>query len=465
MARQLDFRPLDFRASILNDRTGSYISGAIQDIGKAATGAIRERRARKEQIKKDFIDQMTYDTSITGNNIINNRVSYEYGKLKDKYLKVMQDRKGWLTPEDMINLRSDMEGLSSLANQLKSVQNMFNNAKKIAISKDGRDMFDLDTSKWGELMSIVSGETDTANLIGELNNIQQSDTEFPFLNYQAHDILSFENSLIKPYRQTFAGDTEQVQSTKEKEGKQYTSTTKITSFGTPEDAMDFYKGNLLKLGQRGIGYIKGIQNNLTQQEKEEAIKQYGTKSENQSQTPYLDYYLKNKFNPEKLTRLKEEKKITAKPLSKGAGGLSLFFGGGAKPGPDQYVPKRDVVEGVDMNEYVEFAKAGIRPKSVQQVTVTGAQRINDGNISEPMNLDSPSDYKIAGYSLDRNKIILTEKASVPGYSYQKTYMVPYKGNEHFLDKLFDEETLKEIQRRSSEGARTKGLNERKKIKW
>lgn len=445
----LDFSPLDFRNAILADQKGRIINKTIENISDIATGAIRERQARKEKLKKDFVDQMTYDTAITGNNIINNRVAYEYEQLRNKHLKVMQDKRGWLTPEDTINLRSDMQGLISLASQLKSVQNMYDSARQAATSKEGRDMYDLDTEKWGDLMEIISGEKDTTNLIGELNNITQSDTEFPFLNFQMHDILSFENDLVKPYRQTYAGDTKQAQSIVEKGGKQISSTVKTTDFGTENDAKDFFKANLLKLGQSGMGYIKDIQAKLTPEEKNAALIQYGPGSLNRSDTPYLDYYIDNKFDPQKLIKEKEEKKYLSKPTTK-AGGLSLFFGGaGQKPEPGQYVPRPDNVEGVKLKEYVEFGRAGISPKNLPQVTVKGAQRINRGNVSEPVNLNRISDYKVAGYDLDRNRIILTQKENIGGYPVIKTFMVPYKGNENFLDKVFDDETLKEIQRRAN----------------
>lgn len=453
MARQLDFNPLDFRQAIAADPAGKAIAGTISHVLGTAAQGIQARQQKKEQLKKDFIEQMKYDTSITGNNIINNRVAFEYQKLRDKHLKVLADRKGWLTPEDQINLRSDMQALASLANELKSVQKYYDLARQKSLTKDGRQTFNLNTDKWGELMAGLSGDEPIDNLLQALRNVKQSDTEFPFLEYKPFDVSVLENIARKQYRQQFKGDTQTESYTVEKNGKTYTTTKKTTSYGDEISARGFMKNTFLD-NPNAINFSKGLQEKLTDTQKQEALSKYGPESENPSKTPFLDYYVNDIFNPSKFTEDIEQTKAATKPTRKG-GGLSLIFGGGTAKGPDEYKPQEDQVEGIKLNEYVEFAKAGRTPKTVRQVTVTGAQRVRNGNIEEAKNLDTPSDYTVAGYSLDKNKIILTKKEKGQFGDITRTYFVPFKGNEHFLKGLFDEKTMQEIERRAGKTKETK----------
>jgi hypothetical protein len=447
MARQLDFNPLDFRQAIAADPAGRAIAGTISHVfGKTAEG-IQKRQEKKEQIKKDFIEQMKYDTSITGNNIINNRVAYEYQKLRDKHLKVLAERKGWLTPEDQINLRSDMQALSSLTNELKSVQNLYDKAKQNSLTKDGRQTFNLNTDKWGELMAGLSGDEPINNLLQALNDVKQSDSGFPFLEYKPFNVSVLENVARKQYRQQFKGDTQTESYTVEKNGKTYTTAKKTTTYGDDISARGFMKNSFLD-NPNAINYSKGLQEKLTDSQKRDALNKYGPESENPSKTPFLDYYVNDIFNPSKFTQEVEQTKEATRPTRKG-GGLSLIFGGGTAKGPDEYKPQEDQVEGVKLNEYVEFAKAGRTPKTVRQVTVTGAQRVRNGNVEEAKNLDTPSDYTVAGYSLDDNKIILTKKEKGQFGDITRTYFVPLKGNEHFLKGLFDDKTMQEIEKRAN----------------
>lgn len=415
---------------------------------QATADIIRERHKKKEEIKKDFIDQMSYDTTITGNNIINNRIAHEYGNLRNKHLKILEERKGWLTPEDTINLRSDMSALSSLANELKSAQSYYENARKAAQTRDGRTRFELDTDKWGDLMAVISGEEDVGNLVGYLNDLKISDTEFPFLQYRPFDLGAFSNLARKNYRNQFKGDIQEESHETEREGKRYISTKRTTSYGDDKQAREFYKNYFLG-SPNSTNLSKGLQQELSESQKAEAMKLYGPESDTPSDTPFLDYYAYNIFEPTKFTQDIETTKRTVKPVRKGTGGLSLFFGGG-NAGPGQYKPQADNVEGIDFAEYVEFAKAGRTPKTVKQVTVSGAEEISGGDISNPVDLTTPDDYTVAGYSLDKNRIILTKKDKSTGFEITESYMVPYRGNEHFLKDLFDEKTMQEIERRAGQ---------------
>lgn len=444
MARQLDFSPLDFRQAILADPAGKAISKTIQTGFQAAQGAIEERRAKKEAIKKDFIEQMTYDTSITGNNIINNRVAYEYQKLRDKHLKVLSERKGWLKPEDLINLRSDMMGLSSLANELKSTQSLYENARRMAITKDGRSTFDLDTQKWGDLMSIISNDDTTDNLLEKLNEIKQSDSEFPFLNYRPYDLNILEKEARKAYRQEYKGDISQETVKLEKGGKKHTTNVKTVSYGDDNSARGYLKTSLLG-NPNSINYTKGLQSILTEDQKNEAMQLYGAKSENPSMVPFVDYYINNMFDPKKFTKDVTTTQTISEPIkATGTGtgkGLTLIFGGGKETGPNEYAPQQDQVEGVKFNEYVEFAKAGKKPKSVDQVTVKGAQLLTGEGAEPAGDITEPNDYLVIGYDAEKDMILLSQKLS--GGFYQ-TYMAPRKDNEHFLQGLLSEETLKSL---------------------
>ena len=448
MARQLDFNPLDFRQAIIADPAGKAIVGTVGHVLGDVSGAIEERKARKAKIEKDFVDQMKFDTSITGNNIINNRVAYEYGKLRDKHLKILAERKGWLTPEDQINLRSDMQALAGLTNELKSIQKLYDQARQKSLTKDGRQNFDLNTDKWGELMSGLSGNESIDNLLYFLQQVKQSDTEFPFLEFKPYDISVLEKTARKDYRQQNKGDTSVESITSERNGKTYSTSIKTTSYGDEEAARNFMRSSILN-SPNAINFSKGLQQKLTEQQKQEALAKYGPESEEPSKTPYLDFYVNDMFDPSKFTQEIEETKSVVKPVRKGGGGLSLIFGGGSAKGPDEYKPQQDQVEGLQLNQYVEFAKAGRTPKTVRQVTVTGAQRVRNGKMENAENLDTPSDYTVAGYSLDDNKIILTKKEKGQFGDITKTYMVPYQGNEHFLKGLFDEKTMQEIDKRAS----------------
>lgn len=446
MARQLDFNPLDFRQAIAADPVGKAIAGTIGKISGVATQAIEERQVKKAKIEKDFIEQMKFDTSVTGNNIINNRIAYEYEKLRDKHLKVLAERKGWLTPEDQINLRSDMQALAGLTNELKSIQNLYDQARQKGTTGKGREIYDLNTDKWGELMAGLTGEEPISNIKAKILDIKQSDTDFPFLNYQPYDISVLEKTARKEYRQQNKEDTNIESMTTERNGKTYTTSVKTTSYGDETSARNFMRSSFLG-SPNSTNFSKGLQQQLTEEQKREALSKYGPKSDNPSKTPYLDYYINDVFDPSKFIRDVEISKEAVKPTRKG-GGLSLIFGGGTVKGPDEYKPKPDQVEGIQLNEYVEFAKAGRTPKTVRQVTVTGAQRVRNGKIEKAQSLDTPSDYTVAGYNLDDNQIILTRKEKGQFGDITKTYMVPYRGNEHFLKGLFDEKTMQEIDRRS-----------------
>lgn len=448
MARQLDFSPLDFRQAIMSDPAGKSIAGAISGVSKSVTGAIQQRQKRKEAIKKDFVDQMTFDTSITGNNIINNRIAYEYGKLRNKHTKILADRKGWLTPEDMINLRSDMQGLSSLANELKGIQSLYDTARNRSITQDGRTSFDLKTDNWGDLMGIISGENTTENLIGKLNEVKQSDTGFPFLDYKSYDINTLKNNARKSFRQQYKGDTKESVYEVEKNGKRYSTSKKVTQYGDEEKARDFFKSSFLN-NSSSANFSKGLQNELNESQKIEALKKYGPESDDPSNTPYLDYYIKEVFNPEDFTQETEQGKTVVKPAPKGTkGGLTLLFGGGKAKTPNEYAPKKDTVLGMDFNEYVEFAKSGRSPKGVNQVTVTGAQLLTEQGAEPATDITEPADYKVIGYDAETDNIVLSQRVGSGAGAYYDVYMAPRKDNEHFLVDLFSEETLRQLENRA-----------------
>lgn len=445
MARELDFRPLDFRQAILNNSTGDNIASAIESVGKSVSGAIEKRQEKKEAIKKDFIKQMTFDTSITGNNIINNRVSYEYGKLRDKYVNVLNERKGWLTAEDMINLRSEMEGLSNLANQLKSVQNLWDIAKKGAVSKEGRMDYELNGDNWGEIMSVVSGETDTNELVNLMNKVQTSDTGIPFLNYKPKDLNIIKNEKMKEFRNTYRGDESGSSTTVDKNGKTITVSKKTTEFGTDEEARNFFKTNLLD-DPKLPNYTKQAHLELSDEEKLEAIKTYGPGSKDKKDAPLLEYYINNKMNFSDWTKEKEIKAYKSKPESEsGGGGLNLFFGGGQQRQPGDIEPKTTGVQNEQFKEYVEFGKTPAKTKNLTGVTLNNAQLMLPSSTGEAKDIKKPQDYNVLGFDLEKDVIVLRRKIST-GYS--QNYMVPREGNENLLDGLFNDESMRIILNRA-----------------
>ena len=102
MARQLDFSPLDFQQEILADPVGKAITGAIEGVGRSATKAIQDIEVKKQKREAQFVEDMKFDSAITGNSVTNDRLAREYGDVKSKWVNTFSEKKGKLSPEDKI---------------------------------------------------------------------------------------------------------------------------------------------------------------------------------------------------------------------------------------------------------------------------------------------------------------------------------------------------------------------------
>jgi hypothetical protein len=448
MARTLDFSPIDYRQALLADPAGKAIAGAIQGLGETAAETIQERRRKAEEREADFVEQMKYDTAITGNNIVNSRIAQEYNGIKNKWVDIFDQRKGRLTPSDKINMRSDLQALDKLANSFKTAVTSYEQAKNMAL-RDKGTTYNLDNQKWADLMTLASGKGTTGDLLGFMTNLNQSNTEIPFLNYNPINPSLLESQALKNFKSRTAEEGTKYTTTQVVDGREVKRESQQTTYGDPDQLINEMITTVAQKGGPGASLF--IQQQLTDNEKMAAVDHYG------NNMPFIKYYYRDKMRNQLAKELqpKREAAVATRPEKRG-GGIMINFGGGKEAPKGALTPQDDVVEGVPVKGYIEVAKARPSIKTVKGVTVKGAQLLSDGEVSPAENLTTPRDYEVLGVSVDSDEILLRQKILTKnGVTVYRTYKVPREGNEHFLSGLFSEETIREMETRSVQADQTK----------
>lgn len=432
MARRLDFSPIDYRQAILADPAGKAIAGAIGQVGQQVAGAYQRKEKERKAREADFVEQMKWDTEITGNNVVDNRVALEYDKVKQKWLDTYSERQGRLTPADRVEMQSDFLALNRFAGVTKAELKKYEDAKKRGLTKDGRENFDVNHDGWANLMTMLSGDAATSDIMGFINQQGQSNTDVAYLNWKPMEMDNYLFSQADDFQKNAAeGTIETSKKIIDAQGNETTTTTKVTPYDVDEfteRAIAGVKGDALN--QR---VYLGIEGSLSEEEKALAREKYG------DDFPLIQYYYRDKRKSDIERHLAPEvhEKTVDRPPSprrKKDGFITINFGGGkAKQG--SVTPQDTKVEGVDVGGYVEFAKAGRSDKVVSEVTLKGAQLMEDGELGESEDISIPANYRVIGVGTTDDKIILSTKKGSGVGAYWERYMVPRKGHEHFLTGL------------------------------
>lgn len=449
--RQLDFSPLDSRSYIYDERARreQLLAGVAQSVSKHLNEVGERKRAERLQKQSDIAEGMSFDPAITGNLIINNALTDDWIKnVRDPWIHEMQKKKGPITAMDKATLAAQKQAFLKKANASKNFVKTVEDARVNSLKKENRGLYDFDSDEVQRIYQDIStGDISVDDLV--MTNLYENyDSGMPFTSLVEQDPEHLFRTGIDTYKRSTAKPGPEIIETVEKDGKTRTTATQETSYGDVEQFADEWISGF-KTRSDQANYIKKVNKDLTDQEKQEAVKLYPAEDIEDS---LLNYYVRNKKRGdiEKELQSDVDKRQVTKPETGKGKGITFMFGGRKPSGPDDFVPQDDKVEGVNMPEYFEFAKAG-KHKNVKGVTVKGAALIPEGaeTPEEPADITTPSDFEVIGYSGGKDQIALRKLAvRKGGVAYYETYVAPREGNEHFLKDLVTSETLNEMASRN-----------------
>ncbi len=263
-------------------------------IAQGVIGAVSEnkRQKRAEQLgtKMQIADAMSKDMNLTGNHIIDTRLTEEWQEyIKGPGTAIMYDKKGKITGVDKIALETKFKEFERLASFMKNnFMADVDNATKMQGQKQNRGLYDYDNDEIGLIYeNIQSGDIDIWDMPAHYDKVygDKYDSGIKFVNVKPIDASVTFESVLNEFKkeENLLG---KKSFTSDKGGNRYTNTTSTYGYGSVDDFIKFGKAKSAD-PEEGAQIKKGILQSLTPEEKDNAFKMYPNKEPLEAYTDYF----------------------------------------------------------------------------------------------------------------------------------------------------------------------------------
>jgi hypothetical protein len=305
----LDLGPLD-RAQQIRAQTGT--TGLAQLTGTLADFAEKRRLEKRADVKESgafLLEQLKEAPEPTSERKINSTLMNQWESLVGDWKQQYSDSRGLLNNQQRMQMKQDLLTFGQMADEITSVKKTYDKAKQVATTGKGYERFNLNTPLYNEWLDALEGGKSAEEIAVIMERIKDTDTGFSFLDYKAVDPINIEDSIMSDYRKVAEKRKDVREVTTEKGGKRFTTKRDVVTHGTPEEARNYFSRALISHPELQR-VAKGIRNSLSDNEKIEALRLYGD-----SKTPYLDYYVDNKFDPDRFVTGDVVAGETVKPVT------------------------------------------------------------------------------------------------------------------------------------------------------
>ncbi len=266
-------RPL-VDTSALRRPIGFSRSGWAEGLQQAAKGLARglEKRAdikRKEE--QQFISAMSEDLNDVSNDLFKTHAVNQYDKIRGKWVDTFKGQRGWLTPEQKIQMQSDLKKYQGEIEYLNSLSK-YNDAAMQAKQKDPG--LEYKSDDWMNFVKAVnSGDTEAARQAGSV--FMESDAGIPgttLIPANPNDALvSLAPDIMKNFKKEEIGS--QLEFKTDKDGNKYRRTNISYKNGDPEMFKQMLGGSIAN-SKYGNRYEKLLRQSLTPEQQKEAMLTY-----------------------------------------------------------------------------------------------------------------------------------------------------------------------------------------------
>lgn len=364
MARPL----LDLRA--LRTPMSSTESGWARGLSQAASGitaGLQQRAAKKEKAQQEFISAMDQDINAVSNDLFKTYAVQQYDKIRGDWTTTFKEQKGWLTPEQKIQMQSDLRKYQGEVEYLNSMSK-YNDAAIQAQQK--QPGLEYRSGDWMNFIKAVnSGDTEKAREAGSL--FLQSDSGVPgttLLPANPNDALvAVAPDIIKNFKKEELGAQQEMRT--DKDGTRWQRTNVKYKNADPDMFRSMLGGSIAN-SKYGNRYEKALKQMLTPEQQKQAILTYT------GDNPLVRYWAENILDDRVVNEFAGEKtdfgtwsKVSGTgPTANGSGGAGWTT-----------VKETDI--GWDFGTTPISITKTIGGESYKNAAVVGVERDKEGNYS------------------------------------------------------------------------------------
>lgn len=399
MPSLVNFNPLlqTYKPGQHNDRIERGYKEAGQHIANAIDKAGERGRAREKGFESMFDVDISKVSDMESKKYIINK----YRSLKDDYIQKFQSNRNWmgygkLPPEERIELRGNLDALTSEAEMLKQLDQASVAADK-AVSGNSFMIVDEDLRNQYSAAKKSGNVEDMAEVVSKIG---QSEANTPFVKYAEVNPDAF----IKNYTKSVQGEMDKHETaTKteyEKNGKLYTAQDISARYGSENEARGALY-SIISKGEGGPVIETNLRKQLSPQEAEYIEANY------QGETfPYLKYYVDFKADVMPMveggTKTVRSSEPIKEPASSKSKGMRLRFGN--EEGDFDSERTDFTVEGKKYTDMFTFPEY----KTKERIdAVKGARNIMGGEAGEAKDITDVG--RLVGYDVEEDVIVIQDK--------------------------------------------------------